>query len=335
MAQMTVDPARLVFVGGLHRSGTTPLATAIAAHPEVSGLHDTGVKEDEGQHLQSVYPKAKLYGGAGRFALDPRSHLTEDSSLVTDQSAQRLVGEWSRYWDLDRRLLLEKSPPNLLMGRFLQALFPGAALVIVVRHPVVVALSTHKWRRLASRSVNMHTTHHQLVGHWMAAHDTFLRDLPHLTRTHVVRYEALVANPVAALESVADLLGLASPVPTDTLLASRSDRYARQWEAMKTGSPFQRWVRVKPGNRAVAVTPVPASSLARPSVNTVTKDLTAEYVPEVIWPATDETLTMAPCPRSRMARAAACDSTSTARPSTSKTASSSVMSLSRKRFLSA
>lgn len=243
MAQMTVDPARLVFVGGLHRSGTTPLATAIAAHPEVSGLHDTGVKEDEGQHLQSVYPKAKLYGGAGRFALDPRSHLTEDSSLVTDQSAQRLVGEWSRYWDLDRRLLLEKSPPNLLMGRFLQALFPGAALVIVVRHPVVVALSTHKWRRLASRSVNMHTTHHQLVGHWMAAHDTFLQDLPHLTRTHIVRYEALVANPVAALEPVADLLGLASPVPTDTLLASRSDRYARQWEAMKTGSPFQRWVR--------------------------------------------------------------------------------------------
>jgi hypothetical protein len=214
MAQMTVDPARLVFVGGLHRSGTTPLATAIAAHPEVSGLHDTGVKEDEGQHLQSVYPKAKLYGGAGRFALDPRSHLTEDSSLVTDQSAQQLV-----------------------------ALFPGAALVIVVRHPVVVALSTHKWRRLASRSVTRHTTHHQLVGHWMAAHDTFLRDLPHLTRTQVVRYETLVANPVAALEPVADLLGLASPVPTDTLLSSRSDRYARQWEAMKTGSPFQRWVR--------------------------------------------------------------------------------------------
>ena len=44
-------------------------------------------------------------------------------------------------------------------------------------------------------------------------------------------------------------------------------------------------------------------------------------------PATDETLTMAPWPRSRMARAAACESTSTARPSTSNTASSSVRSL--------
>ena len=39
---------------------------------------------------------------------------------------------------------------------------------------------------------------------------------------------------------------------------------------------------VKPGHRAVAVTPVPASSLASPSVNTVTQDLAAEYVPEAI-----------------------------------------------------
>ena len=243
MGHTSIDSERLVFVGGLHRSGTTPLTTVIAAHPEVSGLHGTGVKEDEGQHLQSVYPKAKVYGGAGRFALDPRSHLTETSALSTPENAGRLVQEWSRYWDLERRLLLEKSPPNLVMGRFLQGLFPGSALVVVVRHPVVVALSTHKWRRLASRRVHRHTTHHQLVRHWIAAHDRFLEDLPRLGRTHVVRYEALVADPVAALGPVADLLGLTSPLVSDTLVASHSERYARQWDAMKTGNPVQRRVR--------------------------------------------------------------------------------------------
>ena len=45
-----------VFVGGLHRSGTSLLARSLEAHPSVSGFRDTGVPEDEGQHLQSVYP---------------------------------------------------------------------------------------------------------------------------------------------------------------------------------------------------------------------------------------------------------------------------------------
>ena len=40
-----------------------------------SGLSGTGVREDEGQHLQHVYPKAKVYGGSGRFAFDPQADI--------------------------------------------------------------------------------------------------------------------------------------------------------------------------------------------------------------------------------------------------------------------
>ena len=230
-ARLGRDPARLVFVAGLHRSGTTPLTRALAQHPRISGLTDTGVKEDEGQHLQSVYLPAYAYGGPGRFAWDERAHLTEASPLVTPANAARLWEAWEPYWDLDRRLLVEKSPPNLVMGRFLQAVFPGSALVVVMRHPVIVALSTAKWRRLLSRNFRNHTTPEQMVGHWLQAHEVFLGDLPSLDRVAVVRYEELVAEPAKTLAEVGKLLGLDEPIPTDSLRPSHSSQSVARAEA--------------------------------------------------------------------------------------------------------
>ena len=52
------DDHTLLFVGGLHHSGTTLLTRALRQHPAISGLRGTGVPEDEGQHLQSVIPAA-------------------------------------------------------------------------------------------------------------------------------------------------------------------------------------------------------------------------------------------------------------------------------------
>ncbi|MGN6302715.1 MAG: sulfotransferase family protein [Angustibacter sp.] len=237
-----VDPSRLVFVAGLHRSGTTPLARTLAAHPAVSGLTGTGVKEDEGQHLQSVYPPARTYGGPGRFAFDPRAHLTEDSALATPQAAQALWSAWAPHWDLSRRYLVEKSPPNLVMGRFLQAVFPGSAFVAVVRHPVVVALGTRKWRRLLSRHWENHVSVERMVEHWIAAHRILADDLPALERAVVIRYEDLVSSPQRELGRVADLLGLAEPIPHEGL-AARSEAYEREWAAMAEGWWWQRRAR--------------------------------------------------------------------------------------------
>jgi hypothetical protein len=233
------DPQRLVFVAGLHRSGTTPLARAIVEHPQISGLTATGVQEDEGQHLQTVYPAAREYGGAGRFARDRRSHLTETSPLVCAANEVRLWEAWEPYWDLGRNFLVEKSPPNLVMGRFLQALFPGSAYVVVVRHPVVVALSTRKWRRLVSRGWRNHTPVEAMIEHWLIAHEVLVQDLPQLSRVRVLRYEDLVDRPVEELARVQRLLGLTEPIPAGGI-RGHSDRYEEQWRAMAAGSPWDR-----------------------------------------------------------------------------------------------
>jgi hypothetical protein len=234
VVQTSIDSGRLVFVAGLHRSGTTPLARLLSTHPDVSGFTDTGAKEDEGQHLQDVYPAARAYGGAGRFALDPRAHLTERSPLASRVNAHRLLEGWAPHWDLDRRLLVEKSPPNLVMTRFLQALFPDARFVVVVRHPVVVSLSTQKW---AGPTTGLG----DLLDHWFRAHETFLDDAARLRHVHLVRYEDLVAEPSRTMAGVADFLGLDTRFDTTAVDGSRSDGYLAAWgELLHSGSPVTR-----------------------------------------------------------------------------------------------
>ncbi|MCH5375185.1 MAG: sulfotransferase, partial [Planctomycetes bacterium] len=123
----------IVFIGGLHRSGTSLIHQILREHRRVSGFGGTGVPEDEGQHLQTLYPPARDFGGPGRFGFDPRSFMDEHHPLVSESNALRLFEQWSRYWDLDKQYLIEKSPPNLVRTRFLQALFPNCGFLILLR----------------------------------------------------------------------------------------------------------------------------------------------------------------------------------------------------------
>jgi len=238
------EQARLIFVGGLHRSGTTPLARVLGGHPQVSGLTDTGVPEDEGQHLQGVYPKIRTHGGLGRFATVPAAHLTEESSLCTPENKERLLASWRPYWDASRRFWLEKSPPNLIMGRFLQGLFPDSFLIMVVRHPVAVALASHKWNPiLISRKGRWRRTLPGLVENWVAAHRILEADSPRLERLLVVNYEHLSAQPEAELERIQHHLGLPTPIDGSAITGDHSSGYEEAWAAMRTGTPLRRYSR--------------------------------------------------------------------------------------------
>lgn len=224
MGDFLTDAQRMVFVGGLHRSGTTLLAKLLAAHPDATGLENTGVPEDEGQHLQAVYLAAERFGGSGRFALNASAHLTEDASQVTPANAQQLWDAWRPYWNSDRTFLVEKSPPNLMMGRFLQGLFPTASFVFIVRHPVTVTLATRKWRRRTSLP--------KLMDNWFTGHQSALGDLPHLQRVHVVSYEWLLADPKSVMTDVTNFLSMPGEVDVSSVDASSSDAYETQWREL-------------------------------------------------------------------------------------------------------
>jgi Sulfotransferase family len=211
---------RFVFVGGLHRSGSSLLARALGAHPEISGFSNTGVVEDEGQFLQSVYPSDAISGGAGRFGFDARAHLTETSPLATPANAERLRREWEAYWPTQARWFLEKSPANLIRARFLQTCFPDAAFVFIMRHPVGVALAVRKWSRIGV---------YALIHHWVHCHRLFRDDLPLLHRYCILTYEELVASPDKAVRVLYGFLDL-DPHPWSISVNHRvNEAYFRFW----------------------------------------------------------------------------------------------------------
>lgn len=209
-----------VFIGGLHRSGTTLLGRLLAEHPQVSGFADTGVPADEGQHLQSLYPAAREYGGPGRFAFADEAALTEESALVSGESREALLTEWRPHWDTALPYLVEKSPPNLIRFRFLQALFPGAYSIAVTRHPIAVAYATQKWSRTSISS---------LLAHWLAAHDRFAADRRLIDRLEVVRYEDLVGDPQETIARLDDFLGLTSHRASTQVESGSNERYFELW----------------------------------------------------------------------------------------------------------
>ncbi len=221
-----MDSHRFVFIGGLHRSGTSLLFQCLRHHPHISSFANTGVPEDEGQHLQTVYRPAYQEGGPGRFGFRPAMHLTETSSIATPENASRLFSEWRPHWDLRKPVLLEKTPQNLIQTRFLQALFPQADFVMMMRHPVAVSYATQRWNR---------TSLFSLLRHWCHCHELFEQDRPYLKRILVVRYEDFVADPIRQLESVYRFLDL--PPCFDETPAGRgfNKRYFAKWQAAKKG----------------------------------------------------------------------------------------------------
>jgi len=221
---------RFVFINGLHRSGTSILFKCLREHPDFSGFSDTGVMEDEGQHLQTVFEPALMYGGPGKFGFDRRTYLDETSPLVTEENRIKLFYQWKRYWDIDRTYLLEKSPPNLVKTRFLQAMFPNSYFITSIRHPIGAGLATRKWSKTSVQS---------LVEHWLLCHEAFVEDMPRLRHVHVFRYEDYVGDAQGHLDAIYRFLGT-DPHLNELEVKNVNEKYFRMWAELKAGRKTRR-----------------------------------------------------------------------------------------------
>lgn len=173
---------KYVFIGGLHRSGTSAITNILGTSNLVSILTDTNVPENEGQHIQSVYNCAGKHGGPGKFGFDINYHYTEKSKLLTKENNSKIINEWSKYWNLNKPILIEKSPPNIIHTRYLQELVNDSYFIIIIRHPIAVSLATKKWN---NQSIDKH------IDHWLHVHQILFNDLKKIKKYLILKYEEL------------------------------------------------------------------------------------------------------------------------------------------------
>jgi len=223
-----------IFITGLHRSGTSILYRCILEHPQISGFQNTNSPEDEGQHLQSVFPTAWELGGPGYFGFNPKSHLTETSPLVTESNIARLIDEWSPFLDTSRPYLLEKSPPTLVRTRFFQKIFPDSYFISITRHPVVTALATKKMAR-------KRRTLSTLIAHWFHCHDLFHSDAKFLKNSCEIHYEDFVNAPNRTLCEIFKFLDLQPINASLEIKTGINDKYLNHWKTLSR-HPFFRYV---------------------------------------------------------------------------------------------
>jgi hypothetical protein len=225
---------KFIFICGLHRSGTSLLYKILKEQKNISGLSKTNVIEDEGQHVQTVYPPANKYGGPGRFGFNEASFLNQNSELITKQNQDTLFNEWSKYWDLKNEYLLEKSPPNLVRTLFLQEMFPNSYFITLFRHPIATSLATKKWSK---------TSHHSLIKHWLICHKQYLKDKPKLKHSLDIKYEDMVNNSEITMKRISKFLGVQIKTPSIEIKKEINNKYLMLWQKNKKNIFYKRSVR--------------------------------------------------------------------------------------------
>ena len=224
------EDKKFIFVCGLHRSGTSLFTKILQEHPDISGFENTGVIEDEGQFLQTLYKPDRDLGWPGSFGFSKEAHLTEESNLISEKNRNKIFQQWSNYWDMNKTCLIEKSPPDLLKTRFLQALFPNSFFIIIRRHPVATCMATRKWSNSSMYS---------LIKHWVKCYDIWDEDKQYINNFIEIKYEDFILEPNKLLESVSELCELGKSdaihdaVGRYNLSCAVNEKYFKEWDTMK------------------------------------------------------------------------------------------------------
>jgi protein-tyrosine sulfotransferase len=187
-----------IFIGGVHRSGTTLMRVMLHRHPHIACgpesqlLEHTGFRDFHEYMLRSWAPTLQLYGLHDR-------DIDEAMAAFLDNFFSRYASQRGKHrWG-------EKTPKNILRIDYLFRLFPNARFIHMIRDPRDVHCSVkEKAKTTTSRWSSI--TADRTARAWVRALDHGLpwRDDP--ARYLEVRYENLVQEPIRGMRRVLSFL---------------------------------------------------------------------------------------------------------------------------------
>ena len=188
--RLAVDERGWLFVLGVNNSGTTLLSEILGRHDEVRTM------PSEGHHLTNGLPRPGDHSVIRNWTARPEVFRRTDIDHAT---AEKILYDWSFFFEPGRGYLLEKSPPNTIRALWMQEHFQPATFVGLARHPYAVCEGIMRKSGLSLVTA---------AKHWRAAYSWLLEDWPRLRHATFVRYEELCHDPWAVLSKVHEFLAL-------------------------------------------------------------------------------------------------------------------------------
>jgi tetratricopeptide (TPR) repeat protein len=185
-----------IFVVGMHRSGTTLVERILGGHSSIAAAGET------------YELPTQLRAASGRY-----TPSAVDSSIIAARAGldYRAIGSnylaGMRWRARERALVTDKLPSNFLNIGFIAQALPHARFVHVCRDPIDVGLSNLRtlfttacpYSYDQQEFVDYYRHYERLMEHWRALLPQRILD---------VRYEDVVADPLAAARRMADFCGV-------------------------------------------------------------------------------------------------------------------------------
>lgn len=187
-------PARKMpaFLVGFPRSGTTLLDTFLMGHPETSVLEEIDLL------------------GAAEQVVGDVAELAGCSTATLERARKAYFSELDKFVEPDfAGLVIDKLPLNLLGAHFIQAMFPGAPIVFLQRHPCDAVISGFMQGFVMNEAMASFLTIEGAADLYDAVMTVWARAAA--TKgicVHSVSYERLVSDPQSELELLLKFLRL-------------------------------------------------------------------------------------------------------------------------------